>query len=211
MLQKNDQEAEALRLKEAQLLMEQQEEVDRISNQSMKESKLVTTQRGIDFVKSTIPDFKPTTVIKLLYKGSRDGWQYSDFHTLCDNQGPTLTLFKSSAGKISGGFTSISWKTDNKYGVDAKALVFSVDQELKFPCLQPEKAVYHQTTRGPSFGSGYLEAYGMNKHDEGYCYFAGSSNDSGIYKVSVDGKGNSILTGEGGNRARFTCVELEVF
>ena len=55
--------------------MEQQEKADWIAaNQNMKDSILVTTQKQKDFVKSAIPDFKTTTVIKLLYRGSKDGW-----------------------------------------------------------------------------------------------------------------------------------------
>ena len=56
----------------------------------MKESILVTTPKGNDFVKSAIPDLKPTSVIKLLYRGSKDGWAVTDFHRLCDNKGPTV-------------------------------------------------------------------------------------------------------------------------
>ena len=69
----------------------------------------MNTRRANDFVMSAIPDLKPTTVIKLLYRGSRDGWKAEDFHKLCDNQGPTVTLVKSSAGRVSGGFTTVSW------------------------------------------------------------------------------------------------------
>ena len=86
-----------------------QEEVDRIVNPFIKQSILVNTLKANDFIISAIPDLKPTTVIKLLYRGSRDGWDAKDFHRLCDNQGPTVTLVKSSAGRISGGFTTVSW------------------------------------------------------------------------------------------------------
>ena len=51
----------------------------------------------------------------------------------------------------------------------------------------------------------------MNSQNGGWCAFTGSDADYGYYKISDDGKGNSILTGEGGKGARFTCVELEVF
>ena len=74
----------------------------------MNESILVTTPKQKAFVISVIPDIKPTSNIKLLYRCSRDGWEAKDFHRICDNQGPTLTLVKSSVGKISGGFTTVS-------------------------------------------------------------------------------------------------------
>ena len=100
-------------MREQQLLKEKQEEADRIAKQFMKESILVTTPKGNDFVKSAIPDLKPTSVMKLLYRGSKDGWAHADFHRLCDNKGPTVTLVKSSAGRISGGFTTVSWTSVN--------------------------------------------------------------------------------------------------
>ena len=96
-------------MREQQLLKEKQEEADRLAKQIMNDSILVTTQKSKNFVKSAIPDLKPTSVMKLLYRGSKDGWAAADFHRLCDNQGPTVTLVKSSAGRISGGFTTVSW------------------------------------------------------------------------------------------------------
>ena len=33
---------------------------------------------------------------ELLYRMSKDGESYDDFHNLCDNKGPTLTLIKST-------------------------------------------------------------------------------------------------------------------
>ena len=101
----------------------------------MKNSELATTQKENDFIKHVIPNIKPTTSIKLLYRGSRDGWKPFDFHRLCDNQGPTVSLIKSTSGRLAGGFTSVSWTSQSQWQNDAKALVFSVDSEVKFPCL----------------------------------------------------------------------------
>ena len=79
----------------------------------MNESILVTTKKAKTFVKSIIPDLKASTVVNLLYRGSKDGWAARDFHRLCDKKGPTVTLVKSSAGRISGGFTTVSWTSVN--------------------------------------------------------------------------------------------------
>ena len=49
--------------------------------------------------------------ISLLYRGSRDGFKSSDFHRLCDNQGETLVIIKSTDNYIFGGYTSISWNS----------------------------------------------------------------------------------------------------
>jgi hypothetical protein len=44
-------------------------------------------------------------VMKLLYRGSRDGWTPDDFHSLCDGESPTISLFKVKNGPCIGGYT----------------------------------------------------------------------------------------------------------
>ena len=44
-------------------------------------------------------------VMTLLYRGSRDGWEYDDFHSRCDGKSPTITLFKLKDGPCIGGYT----------------------------------------------------------------------------------------------------------
>ena len=47
---------------------------------------------------------------KLCWRASRDGWDNNQFHSLCDEKGPTITIVK--VGKyIFGGYTSLSWNT----------------------------------------------------------------------------------------------------
>ena len=47
---------------------------------------------------------------KLLFRGSRDGFQAETLHSKCDNKGPTVTIVKSG-NNIFGGFTEISWNS----------------------------------------------------------------------------------------------------
>ncbi len=46
---------------------------------------------------------------KLLYRASRDGWTAANFHSCCDNKGPTVTVVKSTGNYIFGGFTEELW------------------------------------------------------------------------------------------------------
>jgi len=41
----------------------------------------------------------------LLFRASANGWSSDEFHKLCDNKGPTLTIIKAN-DRIFGGFTS---------------------------------------------------------------------------------------------------------
>ena len=45
----------------------------------------------------------------LLYRASRNGWAASNFHSCCDNKGPTVTVVKSG-NYIFGGYTEKEWK-----------------------------------------------------------------------------------------------------
>ncbi len=44
----------------------------------------------------------------LLYRASRNGWAASNFHSCCDNNGPTVTVVKSG-NYIFGGYTDKLW------------------------------------------------------------------------------------------------------
>eukprot|EP00957_Ditylum_brightwellii_P175044 13327643-Ditylum_brightwellii.AAC.1 len=52
---------------------------------------------------------------KLLYRASRDGWQASNFHAKCDNQGPTLTVIRTTGGYIFGGYCDTPWSSASGY------------------------------------------------------------------------------------------------
>ena len=47
---------------------------------------------------------------KLCWRASRDNnnWDNSQFHSLCDDKGPTITIVKVG-NYIFGGYTSLSW------------------------------------------------------------------------------------------------------
>ena len=45
---------------------------------------------------------------ELLYRASRDGWGAANFHSCCDNKGPTVTVVKSG-NYIFGGYTEQHW------------------------------------------------------------------------------------------------------
>lgn len=48
---------------------------------------------------------------RLLYRATRDGFRAEDFHRLCDNRGPTLTVIRSDQMRVFGGFTDIAWSS----------------------------------------------------------------------------------------------------
>ena len=68
----------------------------------------------------------PTRKIKaeLLYRLSQNGENISTFHELCDNKGPTLTLFHVNDGNIVGIYTPLSWDSSSNWKKDMDTFIF---------------------------------------------------------------------------------------
>ena len=68
--------------------------------------------------------------LTLLYSGSTHGWERSEFHELCDEKGPTITVMKSKAARVFGGFTMQSWDSETvDFKADEKAFIYSIDRQ----------------------------------------------------------------------------------
>ena len=109
-------------------------------------------------------EFYPNDKWSLLYRGTRDGFGSSDFHSKCDGHPNTLTLLKAKQSAfIFGGFTSVKWEScghARKWKADSSAFLFSLTNRENTPCKikidpsQSHKAIYCNTECGPSFGGG---------------------------------------------------------
>jgi hypothetical protein len=83
--------------------------------------------------------------MKRLYKATDPnvGFTAAKFHSLCDGKGPTLSLIKTVAGHIFGGFTTISWDSSSLYKNDTQSFLFSVDKQIKYPIVKNyDKAIF---------------------------------------------------------------------
>ena len=65
----------------------------------------------IDWLKDTLTS--ASFDYTLLYRASRNGWNASNFHSCCDNKGPTVTVVKNG-NYIFGGYTERSWENLSK-------------------------------------------------------------------------------------------------
>ena len=63
----------------------------------------------IDWLKKPNQNNNNLNDIKLLYRGSRDGFQAKTFHEKCNNKGETLVIIKSNDNFIFGGYTELNW------------------------------------------------------------------------------------------------------
>jgi hypothetical protein len=102
--------------------------------------------------------------LKLLYRGSRDGFKSSDFHGKCDGQSDTITFIRTTKYFIFDGYTPLSWDSTNRYKTDSshRSFVFTITNPHTFGprkfALKPDQsqhAIYSCTSYGPVFGDGH--------------------------------------------------------
>ena len=82
----------------------------------------------------------------LIYKATRDGFRSSDFQRCCDNQGPTITVIQSKdGGYVFGGYTSVSWRSVEKYVEDKNGpFLFTLANPHGIPLTKyPNKDTQH--------------------------------------------------------------------
>ena len=91
---------------------------------------------------------------RLLYSPTFDANTKEDFHKKCDNKGSTIVLVETSNGRRFGGFTSLSWKSNNQWVNDPCACIFSFDTHKKYKLLLPQYSYYGGPGYGPHFGLG---------------------------------------------------------
>ena len=172
------------------------------------DSNLVLKNEDRLFIKNTLFDNKSFNT-NLLYKGSRDGFKASKFHSLCDNKGPTITFIKSHLNKIFGGFINDSWQSKN-WGYSKESFLFSLDRKEKYKHRESDKKCSYRGSSDWSVCFGY-------GHD------IGISNDSNINKSSYSYFGSTYTSPEGVNcnntiaksylagEYKFTVKEIEVY
>ncbi|KAG9295525.1 hypothetical protein G9A89_000176 [Geosiphon pyriformis] len=97
---------------------------------------------------------------ELLLRGSQDGFNTSDFHRLCDNQGPTVIVIKiKGTNEIIGGYASADWKSNNQFGFAKDSFLFAFrindDQKIILSRLKLDSrlALGFDRTNCPWFGS----------------------------------------------------------
>lgn len=148
----------------------------------------------------------PRRDYKLLYRGSRDSMTAAAFHALCDDQRPTLVLIRCNKGWVFGGYAGTSWNSRSFSAVASPdAFLLSVvgphtPGPVKFPVVNPHKALYCHGIVGPSF---FQSLYVFTSDSTAsFC-----SIGDGTGYADVLGQGDNSLTGG----RLFTPTEVEVF
>ena len=69
-------------------------------------------QALINFLKETLTS--ASCNYALIYRASRNGWTAANFHSCCDNKGPTVTVVKYGSC-IFGGYTEQPWESGETF------------------------------------------------------------------------------------------------
>ena len=148
---------------------------------------------------------------ELLYRGSRDGSLSKNFHEKCDNQGPTLIVYRNDKECIFGGYASIPWTNQGCYKNAPDCFIFTLNnihntEPYKFPVKNNNEGVYRYINYGPTFGEGCdICIYEDFKSKD-------SNSDFPCRYQDTLGKGRSIFTGDlNNNNQKIKINEIEVF
>jgi hypothetical protein len=154
--------------------------------------------------------------MKLLYRGSRDGFRSSDFHSKVDDHSNTVTIVETTIGFVFGGsapctFSSTDgWKSDDslqsflftvKNPHNLAARKFSMNPERK-KCVLYCEVTHNLLWLGESGVIGIMSECNTNNysHNEGFQQGGCFINDTGL-------DGPTFFTGE----RKFTVKEIETF
>ena len=150
---------------------------------------------------------------KLIYRGTRDGFAASSFHTLCDNKGPTITLIKSVGDCIFGGYSDVSWSSSGASFPSTDAFLFAFVSNglgttpFRGRVLQNSgSAIYDHVGYGPTFGGGYDLRIVSNSNSNTLSHL----NWGHTYELpdgyTYTGNGRTWICGY-----NFQTIEIEVF
>jgi hypothetical protein len=128
------------------------------------DSLIIKSARNIEFIKSCFATHHRSD---LVYRGTRDGFQASEFHKRIGGKGFLLSIIQTTLGKIFGGYTEVAWPTDTRDLKDDKSFMYSVDHKEKYPIKKDSS----RAIRNSSPITTYLFIYG---HDD--CYLQSEPN-----------------------------------
>ena len=141
-----------------------------------KKSKLFN-EKQIEIIQNWISP-KKYFKCKLIYDAKENGDKVSTYHSLCDNKGPTLTIFTTSDNLTLGGYLSVSFNENSGWIHDEKAFLFSLNPNEKYSSIDSTYTFYGGKDRGPTFGGYNIEIYDN--------FFSNERNKYNMNRVTFD-------------------------
>lgn len=129
-------------------------------------SRLAADEETVAALAGLLGARRNSSKLTMLFDTHNSGWNNpADFHSSCDDKGPTIVLIRSSDGKSYGGYTSVSWVSNASFREDPHAFLFRMWPEAgqrsgrcvrteKFAVTDPTYAQSSSASQGPTFGRG---------------------------------------------------------
>ena len=136
---------------------------------------------------------------ELLYRLTKDGVDISTFHELCDNKGPTLTLFYVEDGNIGGIYTPSSWDTISQTKYDIETFMFNLNKNERYKFIHNERSMWCTENFGP-----WTMNFGFNKTMR-------KIEHRGIKINEAYERGSEILPNNSNDTKNFDVLEVEIF
>ena len=146
------------------------------SDTVFKKSKLFN-EKQIEIIQNWISP-KKYFKCKLIYDAKENGDKVSTYHSLCDNKGPTLTIFTTSDNLTLGGYLSVSFNENSGWIHDENAFLFSLNPNEKYSSIDSTYTFYGGKDRGPTFGGYNIEIYDN--------FFSNERNKYNMNRVTFD-------------------------
>ena len=177
------------------------------------QSKLIENTTDLNFLKNRLinndPNLNQKNInFKLLYRATRDGDNFNDFHSRVDNKKSTLSIIKTTLGLKFGVFLDIPIRQLGNSIKDAKSFIFSLDL----------KKIYNSNKSG-LYNLNGINSYSGKLLDLNYqpisIYINCLSNNKS-HTVSSANANNSYSSFErdyelNNNQQYFTVAEMETF
>ena len=167
------------------------------------ESLIVKDEKKINVLKNWIDSSEKKLETELLYRLSKDGESIATFHQLCDNKGPTITIFEKTDGTVTGIYSPLSFDTGyNYFKQDMNTFIFNLDNLTKFEKINSDGSIYCKDTFGP-----YVSYFGMldgSVKNMKQCYYNPSPTKN-YFK-----NGDNIIPNDK-NKITFDLKEVEIW
>ena len=137
----------------------------------------------------------------LIYKGTRDGDSFDNFHNKCDNQGPTLMIIETTDEQIFGGYTEKSWIKIGNIS-SPESFLFNLNIKKKY-YINGKGFIHSSNYYGGKIGFGDSDFFEL-------CFFNNYLNnqESVIYGLSSYRFKSFEISG---GKNIFTIKEMEVY
>ena len=167
------------------------------------ESLIVKDEKKINVLKNWIDSSEKKLETELLYRLSKDGESIATFHQLCDNKGPTISIFEKTDGTVIGIYSPLSFDTSyNNFKQDMNTFIFNLDNLTKFEKINSDGSIYCKDTFGP-----YVSYFGMwdgSVKNMKQCYYNPSPTKN-YFK-----NGDNIIPNDK-NKITFDLKEVEIW